>query len=176
MKPISLYLSTAFTCIVIVIVALVIFTPAPCDHEEVGTRYVFASYDEVQQSSVNEYCKECRDRTSYHSLFEGTPKDTSYLKAIQEHSDGSEILPEQYYTVTATAPLGYYGSSNDKLKLVCQVENDDFIVRFSLEFREEFIAQIKSIEDGDIVIFRGRFYAEGCGFTDCELIDVKKGT
>lgn len=176
MKPISLYISTAFTCIVIVIVALIIFTPAPCDHEAVGTRYMFASYNESQRSSVNEYCKECRDRTTYYSTFEGTPKDTSYLNAIREHSDGSQILPGKYYTVTATAPLGYYGSLSEKLKLVCEVENDDFLVRFSAEFREEFMEQIELIEDGDTVTFRGRFYDEGCGFTDCELISVKKGT
>jgi hypothetical protein len=50
------------------------------------------------------------------------------------------------------------------------VENENFIVGFNVEFREEFREQIKLTEEGAEITFRGRFYDVGCGFTDCELI------
>ena len=82
-------------------------------------------------------------------------------------------MPGQYYTVTAIVTLADY-SSNDKARVTCKVENEDYIVGFSVEFREEFknTAGCESLEEGEKITFRGRFYDEGCGFTDCELVDV----
>lgn len=161
--------SVILFCLCLPILFLVICTPEPCEHEDMVTIYSFTSYDSTAHSSVRPYCRVCDERFDY-TLFEGTPVDQSYLEAIVEHSDGREIVPGEYYTVTATVPLGYYGFGSTKLWLNCKVENEDFIVGFNVEFREEFREIVESVEKGDEITFRGRFYDEGCGFTDCELI------
>ena len=140
-----------------------------CDHDRT-TYYSFASMDCVAYSDVQQRCRKCNLRLTAVSIFKGTPVDQSYLEAIKEHSDGVEIIPGEYYTVTATVPLGYYGYLDDDLWLGCRVENEDFVVGFNVKFREEFAELVKSVEDGDEITFRGRFYDVGCGFTDCELI------
>lgn len=61
-------------------------------------------------------------------------------------------------------------SPSNSAWLTCEVKNDAYIVRFHVEFREGFKDFISSIEKGEEIIFRGKFYTEGCGFTDCELI------
>ena len=171
----GLSLSNALVSIIVVIAMvialLIVCTPDPCNHEVLATEYAFASYDSPSQSYVRNYCKNCEER-SKATLFRGTPIDTSYLAAIVEHSDGSEIIPGQYYTVTATVPQGYNYGSYGAIRpwLGCQVENEGFIVRFDVEFREEYREILKSIEAGDEITFRGKFYDEGCGFLDCELL------
>ena len=161
-------MSVITACIFLPILFLILFTPAKCEHEEV-TRYVFSSDDSMAHSSACGYCTKCDTRLTSYFLFQGELVDKSYLSALVEHSDASEIVPGEYYTVTASVPLGFYGTSN-AVWLTCEVENDDFIVRFSAEFQEEFKDQIRSIQEGDTITFRGRFYDEGCRFTDCELI------
>lgn len=161
--------SLFFICILSPIIFLIVFTPEPCEHEEV-TRYVFADYDSSAMSDVCGYCRKCDERLTTYSLFKGELVDKSYLEAIREHSDADEIIPGEYYTVTVTVPLGFYGYGSDTVWLTCEVENEDFIVRFSAEFREEFKEQVSSIQKGEEITFRGRFYDVGCGFTDCELI------
>ena len=155
-------------CVLVPILFLILFTPEPCEHEEMARMYVFpASFSE--QGSTRQFCRECDEYFQY-ALFEGTLKDQSYLNAIKEHSDGDEIIPGEYYTVTATVHLGFYGHGSKSLWLKCQVENEDFLVRFTVEFREEFRELVESAEADQEITFRGRFYDEGCGFTDCELI------
>ena len=161
--------SVIIACIFLPILFLIAFTPEKCEHEEVR-RYVFTSPDSTVHSSVCGYCKKCDTRLTTNSLFRGELVDKSYLSALIEHSDASEIVPGEYYTITVKAPLGFANYSSDSVGLTCEVENDDFIVRFGAEFREEFEEQVRLIQDGDTITFRGRFYDEGCGFTDCELI------
>ena len=163
-------------CIALIILFLVIFTPTPCEHNDVVKMYSFASQDSTAYSDVRDYCRDCETRFQYH-LIKGVLVDRSYLSAIQEHSDTGEILSGEYYTVTATVPLGFYGYGSDKLWLNCKVENEAFIVFFNVEFREDFRELVELIEEGQTITFRGKFY-EGngkfhdgvCGFTDCELI------
>jgi hypothetical protein len=169
MRFIGYMASGATACVLILIIILVAFTPEPCEHEEV-TRYVFTSYDSTAHSDVCGYCKKCDKKLTTYSLIKGELVDKSYLQAIKEHSGGSEIVAGEYYTVTAIAPLGHYGYGKESVRLTCQVENENYIVRFSAEFQEEFMELIQSVEEGDEITFRGRFYDEGCGFTDCELI------
>ena len=169
MRYISWILTVSSIFLVFVIVLTIVLTPPKCDHEEV-TRYMFTSNDSTAHSSAARYCNKCNERLSAHSQFKGELVDKSYLRAIIDHSDGSEIIPGEYYTVTVTVPLGFYGYASDTVELTCEVENADFIVRFAAEFREEFKAQVESIEKGQEITFRGRFYDTGCGFTDCELL------
>lgn len=141
-----------------------------CDHEETYTKIVFTSYDSIDGTShTRPVCKECCKNFQYTN-FKGTPSDQSYLEVIRANSDGSEIIPGEYYTVTATVPLGCYSYSSNKVWLNCEVRNDAYIIQFYVEFREEFKEAVKSVEKKETITFRGRFYDEGCGFTDCELI------
>ena len=156
-------------CVFLPILFLIIFTPKPHEHEGV-TKYVFSSYNSTTPSYVRDECKECGTRLTYDSLIKGTLIDQSYLEAIEEHSDGVKIVPGEYYTVTATVPMGFVAYSSNRVRLNCKVENEDFIVFFNVEFREEFEEQVKQVEKGAEITFRGRFYDEGCGFTDSELI------
>ena len=152
--------------------AIVIIGNDQCEHEESRRRYVFVpEYNfETEYSSAANFCKECGERVTTYSQFKGELIDKSYLGAIVEHSDANEIVSGEYYTIRAVAPIGYSGYGNKRVYLVCEVENDEYIVRFTADFREEFRVQVASIEEGDEITFRGRFYDQGCGFTDCELI------
>ena len=49
-------------------------------------------------------------------------------------------------------------------------ENDNVIVGFSVQFRDEFEEEISLIKEGDEITFRGKLYEEGFGWTDCELV------
>ena len=161
----------AIAILIVMVVALVIVaTPEKCEHEDVLKRYVFASDDLTQSSTVSSYCGKCGQSLTIPSHFKGELVDKSYLNALVEHSDGNEIVAGEYYTVTATVPLGFYGYTSDTVFLTCEVENDDFIVRFHVEFREEFEELVRSVEKGDEITFRGRFGDKGCEFTDCELL------
>ncbi len=166
------YMASGVTaCVLVLIIILVAFTPDKCEHEDMVTMYTFTSYDSTAYSDVRPYCRDCNKRFQY-KLFKGTLLDQSYLDAIVEHSDANEIIPGEYYTVTAIVPQGYTQASyaSTRVGLNCRVENEDFIVGFNVEFREEFKELVKLVEKGEEITFRGRFYDGGCGFTDCELI------
>ena len=156
--------------LIVLIVAplFLLFAPKPCDHEEV-LRYYFSTDDSTVHNDVCGFCTKCDTRLTPYSLFQGELVDKSYLAALKEHSDGSEIIPGEYYTVTATVPLGYMGYEGT-MGLACEVENEDFLIRFNAAFRGEFKEQISLIEEGQEITFRGRFNDTGCGFTDCELL------
>lgn len=150
---------------------MLLFPTDKCEHEDLVKIYWFTADDTPwENSNVCQYCKECGERAKY-SYFRGTLVDQSYLTAITEHSDSNEIIPGEYYTITAIVPSGY----NGVMKLKCRVENEKFIVDFSAKFREEFREQLQSIGSGREITFRGRFYDQGCGFTDAELIEVSEG-
>lgn len=157
-------------CLVLVGGFLGIGEALRCEHEDTCLFISFTSYNSTSHSSMREICRDCGDNITSPTLFDGTLKDKSYLELIRANSDGSEIIPGEYYTVTATVPLGFYGNASNTVQLTCQVENDDYMVRFHAEFREEFMDEVVSVEKGETITFRGRFYDEGCGFTDCELI------
>ena len=166
---ISDFLMIWIILLIIIIVIVITVSYDQCEHEDTATMYTFAHYDSSQYSDVRPCCRDCGKRFQY-KLFKGELADQSYLGAIVEHSDGSEILKGEYYTVTAVAPIGYYGYGDERVMLTCEVENNEYIVRFTAEFREEFRGAVSSVEEGDTITFRGRFYDKGCGFTDCELI------
>lgn len=170
MRVLGSIISSMSIFLIVIVVLLVVLSPGKCEHEETVERYSFSAYDSTAHNDVSKYCKKCEVRLTASSAFNGELADKSYLEAIKEHSDGSEIVAGEYYIVTATVPLGFYSYSSDKVRLSCKVENADFIVSFSAEFREEFKESVRAVEKGDEITFRGRFYDEGCGFTDCELI------
>lgn len=169
MRYISIVFTSFLIGIAIIIGVLIFATPEKCEHEEV-TRFHFTTDTPVVRNSVCGYCKKCDTRLTSYSLFQGDLVDKSYRQAIVDHSDGSEMASGEYYTVTATVPLGFIGDGIGSIGLTCEVENEDFIVRFDAEFREEFKEAVMSIEEGEEITFRGRFYDNGCGFTDCELV------
>ena len=156
-------------CILGVIILLIASACLTCEHENMATMYSFASQHSTAYSDVRPYCRDCGERFQ-HQLFKGDLIDKSYLSAIVEHGDGSEIVPGEYYTVTATVPNGFYAYTSNRTWVNCKVENADYIVYFNVEFREEFREAVELIEDGEVITFRGRFYDSGCGFTDCELL------
>ena len=169
MKLMKFVISLMLICVFLPILFLIVFTPEPCEHEDMVTMYSFTYYDSTAHSNVRPYCRDCGKRYQYQN-FQGTLIDQSYLSAIKEHSDGGDIVPNEYYTVTATVPMGFTAYGSDRVQLNCKVENEDFIVFFNAEFREEFEELVRSVEEGDEITFRGKFYDEGCGFTDCEII------
>ena len=161
-------LSVIGVCFLVVVTSLILFTPPKCDHEETITMYKFESYESPAYNYVRPVCKKC-DKLLPYTLFKGTPKDSSYLEAFENES---EIVPGEYYTVTATVTSADYSIQDTHLG--CKVENEKFIIHFGVDFREEFEEAVDPIEEGDEITFRGRFYDNGCGFTDCELLDIDK--
>lgn len=162
--------SLVLGCVFLPILFLILFTPEPCEHEDMVMKYSFSDYDSTSLSYVKTFCEKCNNYFGY-TLFRGTPDDISYLEVIRASSDGNEIIGGDYYTVTATVQTRFVGYASESTWLNCKVESEDTIVGFSVEFQDEFRKQVSSIEEGDEITFRGRFYDEGCGFTDCELIE-----
>ena len=145
-------------------------TSTRCENEH-GKIFSFQPKGSTAMSYVKPYCEDISHTYLGYSVFRGTPDDLSYLEVIQEHSDGDTIVPGEYYTMSAEVSLKFYNpSSSPKVGITCKVKSEKIIVSFHVEFKEEFREQVKLIQEGDIVTFRGRFYDEGCGFTDCELI------
>lgn len=134
---------------------------------EPGKKFVFQFQGSTATSYVKEFC-EHPGHFYLRSIFRGTPTDLSYLEVIRDHSDSDEILWGEYYTITATVAVADYDFNRTRIR--CEVQNDKRIVNFSVEFRGEFEEAVDPIKEGDTITFRGRFYDEGCGFTDCELI------
>lgn len=139
-------------------------SPREC---EPGKKFSFQSQGSTAMSYVRPYC-EHPGHVYITSSFRGTPNDLSYLDAIRAHSDSDEIVWGEYYTITATVVHADYDIMRTRLR--CKVESENIIVVFSVDFRGEFEELVDSLQEGDTVIFRGRFYDNGCGFTDCELI------
>lgn len=157
-------------CVSLVLVLLLVSYNAVCDEHEMGKIFSFQFQDSTATSNVKPYCEKCN--TYFQpKLFRGTPTDTSYLDVIDEHMDGDEILGGEYYTMTATVAVADYDF--DKTRIQCKVKKDHIIVGFSVEFQEGFEETVALLKEGDTVTFRGRYYDEGCGFTDAELIIEK---
>ena len=162
-------------CIVLIGGFLGIGEALRCDHVDTWEVYSFQFENSTASNSVREVCKECHKNMARPALFKGTLVDKSYLEAVKEHSDAQDFVPGEYYTITAIVTQADYDSV-DKPRIGCKVENEDFLVGFSVEFREEFAEAVsyKSLEKGVEITFRGRLYDEGFGFTDCELLSEVK--
>lgn len=164
MKYISSVISA---CLLLILVILIASTALKCDHEEMGKIFSFQSEGSTAASHVKPFCKNCNHYFGY-SIFRGTPEDSSYLEAIEKHSGMSEIVGGEYYTMTVIVSLADYDFG--KTIIGCEIEKDDTVVLFSVEFREEFEESVALYDKGDEITFRGRLYDTGFGFTDCELI------
>ena len=168
----KLITSTISICILAVIAVMIVFAPEPCEHEDMVEMYSFTSYNSTAQNSVRNYCRDCDERFQ-HQLFKGTLVDQSYLEVFEPQIDGGEIVPGEYYTITALVTRADYGFGlYDTPNVCCKLENEEFIVYFDVEFKAELNDIVKSITEDDIITFRGRFYDTGCGFADCELIEI----
>lgn len=162
------YLTSLTTlCLLLPLLFLILFTPKPCKHKDTYKLYAFSS-DNVS-NMYRPVCKDC-DKHMQYSLFSGTPTDTSYIEPINEAADTESIIAGEYYTVTATVFLLDY--STPHTYLICVVKNENFTVRFTVEFREELT---EAIAEGDLIVFQGKFFDDGCGFTNCELITKESG-
>ena len=169
MKFILSVLSTVIaTCFLAIVGFLVLGAILQCEHEEMGTIFAFQFQNSTASSSTQPFCKECHQRFRA-TRFRGTPDDLSYLEVIREHSDGNEIVGGEYYTITAIVTLADYDFQKTTLK--CKVESEDIVVAFSVEFKDGFEDAVALLDEGDEITFRGRLYDEGCGWTDCELLN-----
>jgi hypothetical protein len=134
---------------------------------EPGKKFSFQFQGSTAMSYVRPYC-EHPGHVYIATSFRGTPNDLSYLEAIRVNSDSDKIVWGEYYTMVATVTLADYDFNRTRVH--CKVQSENIIVNFSVEFREGFEELVSLLDDGDEITFRGRFYDEGCGFTDCELI------
>ena len=141
---------------------------AQSEKHEHGKIFSFQPQGSTAASNVRPFCENGDHYYLGYTLFRGTPDDVSYLEVIREHGGGKEIVGGEYYTITATVVLGDYDF--DRTRIRCEVRSDGIIVNFSVDFQEVFEESVASFDSGDEITFRGRFYDEGCGFTDCELI------
>lgn len=156
-----------FVLLVVVLTVGIVSATPKCEHEEMGTWFSFQPQNSTAASSMKPFCINC-NQSFDAEIFRHTPNDSSYLEAIKVHSDASEIVGGEYYTITATVVLEDYDTTKTKIR--CEVRSEKVIVDFSVEFREEFEESVALLEEGDEITFRGRLYDEGCGWTDSELI------
>lgn len=141
-----------------------------CDHNGKQRRFHFVAENSSANSDMAVFCKVCGEQLTTYARFNGTPDDKSYLSAFSGYIDSNEIIPGEYYTVTAAVTIDYYSSGIEEPRLACKEENDDYEVLFSVGFKEEYRDLISPVKKGEEITFRGKFYTEGCGFSDCELI------
>lgn len=163
----KLLMGTMLSCVALILIVMIVVCNNACTEHEKGKIFSFQHQDSTATSYVKPYCENCNNYFR-STIFRGTPTDTSYLSAIEEYSDGDEIVGGEYYTVTATVAVADHDLT--KVRIQCKVQKDNIIVVFSVEFQEEFAEAVGSLKEGDTVTFRGRYYDEGCGFTDAELI------
>ena len=169
-----------FIGMVIGIIVLVksINLPETCKHEHIGKIFIFPELDSTSQGYVKTYCVGCDtyygdgEYMGYYGgtkqFFRGTPSDTSFLEALSEYSDEKNIIAGEYYTITAIVTRTAYDYAKTRIR--CKVEIEDVSAEFFVDFREEVI---NLMQEGEEITFRGRFYDTGCGFTDCELIEME---
>ena len=138
-----------------------------CDHEETRYVYIFQTNSTTGNSYYRTVCSDC-DEIRKTTMFNGNPTNTAYLPVMAAHCGTSEMAPEEYYTVTATVSDSH--SAYDKLRLRCYVEGETATVYFTATFPEEFLEDLQALEGKDTVTFYGKYYTQGCGFTDCILI------
>lgn len=163
------FITLGFVLLAIPIVALIIHEAVRCDHDYSGRSFSFQSEGSTAASWVKPYCVKCDKRSGGYTSFTGTPDDLSYLEALKANSDSDEFVGGEYYTITAKVTLGYFSFNGTRFN--CMVESGDTVVGFSVEFREELEEQVSQIEKDDMITFYGRLYDEGCGFTDCVLVE-----
>ena len=132
-----------------------------------GKHFSFQFKGSTAASHVRKFCN-YPGHTYIASTFRGTPNDLSYLDALRDHSDSDEILWGEYYTITATVAIADYNFN--KTRINCFVRSNTIEVVFSVEFQEGFEDLIGEYTEGDVITFRGKFYDEGCGFTDSILL------
>ena len=132
-----------------------------------GKQFSFQFKGSTAMSFMKKFCNR-PGHIHLASTFYGTPTDLSYLDAIRDHSDSNEILWGEYYTITATVTLGDY--DYDRTRISCSVRSNNIVVGFTVDFREGFEDEVDLYDRGDVITFRGKFYDEGCGFTDAVLI------
>ena len=157
--------------LMIAVLVAVCVPDEPEEEHEHGKIFSFVFQGSTAKSSVRPWCKSGDCYNLGYTLFNGTPDDLSYLELIKECCNADEIVPGEYYTMSVKVSQKFYNPSfSQRISIDCRIESDDIVVDFNVEFREEFREQVKSIQEGDIITFRGRYYDEGCGFTDCELI------
>lgn len=142
--------------------------PWVCYHEEKGKMFSFQFENSTAMSYIQPFCKNCTHYFGY-SHFRDTPSDISYLGAVEEYILEDGIFGGRYCTMSATVALRDYDVTRTRVR--CQIQNDDIIVNFSVEFREEFDEAVSAMSEGDEITFRGRLYDKGFGWTDCELIN-----
>ena len=140
----------------------------PIEEHDHGKIFAFDSKGNRKYDYVKTWCKseECYNPSVY--LFEREPSDTSYLEVIAEHIGTDGLIRGEYYTLTATVTLADYYFPKTHIR--CEVRNDNTIVNFTVDFRDEFEDAVGLLQEGDEVTFRGRFYKIGCAWEDCELI------
>ena len=130
--------------------------------------FVFQPQGSTAASYVKPICESGEHYYLGYTLFDGTPDDLSYLEVVKTCCEAERIIGGEYYTITATVELADYDLAKTRIR--CAVRSGNISVNFSVEFKDEYEESVGELREGDEVIFRGRFYDEGCGFTDCELI------
>lgn len=119
-----------------------------CDHNEKQRRFHFVAENSSANSDMAVFCKVCGEQLTTYARFNGTPDDKSYLSAFSGYIDSNEIIPGEYYTVTAAVTIDYYSSGIEEPRLACKEENDDYEVLFSVGFKEEYRDLISSVKKG----------------------------
>ena len=158
---------TVMAFLLTIVLLLIVCAPDKCEHEVMGKSFSFQSQNSTATSFLRPFCADCDEDFGYEA-FRGTPADTSYLDVVAVHSSADKIEHGNYYTMIAkVVQRDFYFN---KSEIVCKVQDGEIVVFFFAEFLDEYDRDVSLLQEGDIVTFQGRFYDEGCGFTDCELI------
>ena len=169
MKYISTVFWSMFLTVVAIILAAVIFTPK-CRHEEVRAVYSFRSRSVISYKDTGHikwYCKDCDYYLGIDYLY-GTPADKPYLDPLREYSGENELVDGEYYTMKAVVTSDIFDNSHQRI--YAKVQNENVTLAFTIAFREGYEEELKSLQAGDEITFRGKFEAVGYDWTDCELI------
>ena len=153
-------------CTVVLLILLVGFI-FRCEHDNKIELYSFSPEWSTNYSYLKSKCDDC-DQSFGYGLFRGNPTDTSYIDAVEKHIENNRFVAGEYHTVTASVVSQDYDSS--KTYIYCEIREEDVVVHFYADFKEEYEDDLESYEQGDTITFRGKCSDTGFYWTDCEII------
>ena len=160
-------LSVISWMIVAIMLLLLVAFLLRCEHDNKITTFVFQYENSTTASYVKTTCEGC-NQTFSRTLFRGTPPDSSYIKAVEEHTGDKMFVSGEYDTIRAkVVSIDYF---SPKTEIGCCVQTGNCHVHFPVEFKNEFEESVSLLQEGDEITFYGKSSLTGLSWTDCEIV------
>ena len=138
-----------------------------CEHTDRVKLFSFQSENSTAMHYVKTTCEDCNQRFS-STVFRDIAPDDSYIGVLKEYTEDKKFVSGEYDTIRAKVTLADYDSPKTKIR--CSVQQENIIVSFSVEFKNEFENAVSLLKEGDEITFYGKSSTTGLSWTNCELV------